>query len=64
MGDALKKLTDGDVESSMVLITTTDGERMYLHPFEDDLHALEFLELMVASYRVDMMERVIKRSMN
>lgn len=48
----------------MVLIVTTDGERMYLHPFEDDLHALEYLELMTASYRVDMMERVIKRSMN
>lgn len=48
----------------MVLMTTKDGDRLYLHPFEDELHALEYLELMVASYRVDMMERVIKRSMN
>lgn len=64
MDEALKRFTDGDVESSMVLITTKDGERLYLHPFDDDLHALEFLELMVASYRVDMLERVVKRSMN
>lgn len=64
MDEAIRKFTADEVESSMVLMTTTDGERLYLHPFEDDLHALEFLELMVASYRVDMMERVIKRSMN
>lgn len=64
MEEALKRFTDGDVDSSMVLMTTKDGDRLYLHPFEDELHALEYLELMVASYRVDMMERVIKRSMN
>lgn len=62
--EALAKFAAEEIESSMVLLVTEDGERMYLHPFEDDLHALEFLELMVASYRVDMMERVVKRSMN
>lgn len=62
--DALKKFAADEIESSMVLLITEDGERMYLHPFEDELHALEFLELMVASYRVDMLERAVKRSMN
>lgn len=64
MEDALESLTAGEVEMSMVLIVKSDGDRMYLHPFDDDIHALEFLELMVSSYRTDMMERIIKRSMN
>lgn len=64
MDKAIERFNAGEVDSSMVLLVTNDGERMYMHPFEDDLHALEFLELMVASFRVDMMERVVKRSMN
>jgi hypothetical protein len=61
---ALESLAAGNVESSMVLILTTEGDRMYMHPFVDDLSALEFLELMVATFRTDMMEKIIKRSMN
>lgn len=64
MEDALESLTAGEVEMSMVLIVKNDGDRLYLHPFDDDIHALEFLELMVSSYRTDIMERIIKRSMN
>ena len=53
MEDALESLTAGEVEMSMVLIVKNDGDRLYLHPFDDDIHALEFLELMVSSYRTD-----------
>lgn len=57
-------LTDEDCENSMLLIMQEDGERLYLHPFEDDLTALDFLENMVSSFRIDMMERILRRSVN
>lgn len=64
MEDALESFIADDVESSMILILKKDGERMYLHPFEGEIHALEFLELMVSSYRIDIMEKIMKRSLN
>lgn len=57
-------LEDDDYESSMLLIMREDGERLYFHPFEDDLAALDFLETMVASFRIDMLEKIMRRSMN
>lgn len=62
--DLIARFNDGEIENSMILMSTTDGERMYLHQFDDDLHALEYLELMVASFRVDVLEKIMKRSMN
>lgn len=64
MGEALEALSADNIESSMVILLTKDGDRMYLHPFVDDISALEFLELMVSSYRTDMFEKIMKRSMN
>lgn len=55
---------DGDIDSSMVLILTNEGERIYLHQFESDVVALEYLELMVASFRGDLFEKILMRSMN
>jgi hypothetical protein len=37
---------------------------MYLHQFPDDISALEFLEIMVAGLRADILEKVLKRTMN
>lgn len=61
---AIRALEDEDYESSMILLMKEDGERIYLHPFDDDLAALDFLETMVSSFRIDMLERVMRRSMN
>jgi hypothetical protein len=48
----------------MVLYTKESGERAYLHPFESEIHALEFLEIMVSSLRTDIIEKLMKRSIN
>lgn len=57
-------LEDANVESTMVIILTDDNERIYLHHFKSDIEALEYLEQMTALYRVDMIEKAIKRGMN
>lgn len=62
--DLLRKFSDGEVESSMILMLSVEGERLYLHQFDDDIHALEFLELMAAQLRADVLESIVKRSMN
>lgn len=48
----------------MVVYITTDGERVYLHSFENKIHALEFLEIMVAGLRADILESIEMRSLN
>jgi hypothetical protein len=48
----------------MILYINKDDERVYLHPFESDIHALEFLEIMIAGLRADIMEQIMKRSLN
>jgi hypothetical protein len=48
----------------MILIVTNEGERIYMHPFEDELAALEFLELMVNGFRNDLIEKALKRMVN
>ena len=57
-------LDSAKVEATMVVMLTKDNERLYLHHFESDLEALEYLEQMTALYRVDMIEKAIKRGMN
>jgi hypothetical protein len=59
-----KRLADGDIESTMIVMLTMDGERIYLHHFGDDIAALDYLEQMTSSYRTDMIEKAIKRGMN
>lgn len=48
----------------MILSVTKDGERVYMHPFEDEVVALEFLEIMVAGFRNDLIEKALKRMVN
>jgi hypothetical protein len=62
--DIVRQLDADNVDSSMILIVTNEGERIYMHPFEDELAALEFLELMVNGFRNDLIEKALKRMVN
>lgn len=62
--DELRQLDAGELEASMVLYINNEDERVYLHPFESDIQALEFLETMVAGLRADILEQLMKRSLN
>lgn len=62
--DLVRKLDAENVESSMILVVTNEGERMYMHPFEDEIMALEFLEHMVTGFRNDLIEKALKRMVN
>ncbi len=62
--NAIDDLQEGDIDVAMVLYTKESGERAYLHPFESEIHALEFLEIMVSSLRTDIIEKLMKRSVN
>lgn len=58
-------LFDADeLEVSMLLYINNDGERVYLHSFDTDIMALEFLENMVSGLRADILETLMKRSLN
>lgn len=63
-GDLMRQLDADNVDSSMILIVTNDGDRIYMHPFEDELTALEFLELMTNGFRNDLIEKALKRMVN
>lgn len=60
----VRHLDADNVDSSMILIVTNDGERIYMHPFEDEITALEFLELMTNGFRNDLIEKALKRMVN
>lgn len=62
--EAMDLFKAGEVHSSMIIILTEDGDRIYLHHFEDEIGALEYLEQMTASYRTDLIEKALKRSTN
>ena len=62
--EALRRYQNDEAEGSMILMLMDDGERVYLHPFEDEISALEFLEQMCASFRTDMIAAATKRGLN
>lgn len=62
--DIVRQLDADNVDSSMILIVTNEGERIYMHQFEDELAALEFLELMTNGFRNDLIEKALKRMVN
>lgn len=62
--DIVRQLDADNVDSSMILIVTNEGERIYMHPFKDELAALEFLELMTNGFRNDLIEKALKRMVN
>ena len=60
----LRQLDADELDASMLLYINNEDERVYLHPFESDIQALEFLETMVAGLRADILEQLMKRSLN
>lgn len=62
--EVLDQIKDGEIEESMIVYITSEGDRVYLHQFDSRVHALEFLEIMVAGLRADILESVDVRSLN
>ena len=48
----------------MILGVTMDGECVYIHTFDNDIQALEFIETAAAGLRADILSSMYKRSMN
>ena len=53
-----------ELSESMILGVTTDGECVYIHTFDNDIQALEFMETAAAGLRADILSSMYKRSMN
>ena len=53
-----------ELSESMILGVTTDGECVYIHTFEDEILALEFLETMIAGFRADVLKSLMRRNYN
>lgn len=53
-----------ELVESMILGVTDDGECVYIHTFDDDIRALEFLETMLAGFRGDVLSELFKRFHN
>ena len=62
--EIMDKIKSEEIDVSMIICVTDDGERLYLHKFPDEVCALEFMEIMVAGLRGDILEQVVKRSLN
>lgn len=62
--DSFDGLEPEELTDSMILGVTTDGECVYIHTFEDDIRALEFLETMLAGFRSDVLSNLFKRFHN
>lgn len=62
--DTFEGLDPEELVESMILGVTSDGESVYIHTFEDDIRALEFLETMVAGFRSDVLNTIYKRFHN
>lgn len=53
-----------EMEESMILGLSAEGNSIYVHTFDDDIKALEFLEVMVAGFRAEILNTLTKRSLN
>ena len=49
---------------SMIIGVTSEGEFVYIHNFDDNIQALEFMETAAAGLRADILSTMYKRSMN
>jgi hypothetical protein len=58
------EISTEDFAESMILGVTSDGECVYIHTFEDDIMALEFLETMIAGFRADVLKSLMRRNYN
>lgn len=62
--EVLEGLEPEEVMSSMMMYVNSEGDRVYMHPFDTEPEALEFLEVMAAGLRADIFETLLKRSVN
>lgn len=62
--DAFDGMDPEELVESMVLGVTEDGECVYIHTFDDDVRALEFIEVMAAGFRADVLNGLFKRFHN
>lgn len=53
-----------ELVESMILGVTEDGECVYIHTFDDDIRAVEFLETMLAGFRADVLTSLFRRFSN
>lgn len=53
-----------DLVESMILGVTDAGECVYIHSFDDDIKALEFLESLTAGFRCDVLQNLVRRTTN
>ena len=53
-----------ELVESMILGVTMDGECVYIHTFDNDIEALEFLETAAAGLRAEILSSMFKRSVN
>jgi hypothetical protein len=53
-----------ELVESMILGVTSDGECVYIHNFDDDIQALEFLESLTAGFRCEVLYNLIRRTTN
>lgn len=49
---------------SMILGVTEEGECVYIHTFDNDIQALEFMETAAAGLRAEILSSMYKRSVN
>lgn len=54
----------GELEESMLLGITSEGNCVYIHSFDDDIRALEFLESLTAGFRAEILSGLFRRSVN
>ena len=54
----------GELEESMLLGITSEGNCVYIHSFDDDIRALEFLESLTAGFRAEILSGLLRRSVN
>ena len=62
--DAMRRIANGEIETSFILGIDEAGERLYINNLEDSISALEFLEVMLAGYRAIVLEDLSRKFMN
>lgn len=62
--DTFDGMDPEELVESMILGVTEGGECVYIHTFDDDVRALEFIEVMAAGFRADVLSGLFKRFHN
>lgn len=62
--DTFEGMDPHELVESMILGVTEDGECVYIHTFDDDIQAIEFLETMLAGFRSDVLSSLFRRFNN